>query len=114
MWCAMLLAYQDATIVEGVIRQGLTKFARNTITDATRFRAELRKVRAQGYAYDDLEFADDMRCVAVPVFENDSAPVGGISLCGPSSRFTAQKLRDLGDRAVEAAGQLSLKLRGRA
>lgn len=110
----VLLAYQDTGFVDEVIRQGLTKFARNTITDAARFRAELRKVRAQGYAYDDLEFADDMRCVAVPVFENDGAPVGGISLSGPSSRFTTQKLRDLRDRAVEAAGQLSLKLRGRA
>lgn len=109
----VLLAYQDAAAVEHVIRQGLPKLARNTITDPARLWAELRKVRAQGYAYDDLEFADDMRCVAVPVFEGDGAPIGGISLSGPSSRFTAQKLRELRDCAVEAAGSLSFKLRGR-
>jgi len=108
----VMLAYQDAGFAEEAIRRGLPKLARNTITDPARFRAELRKVRAQGYAYDDLEFADDMRCVAVPVFENDGSLAGGISLSGPSSRFTPQKLRELRDCTLEAAGRLSLKLHG--
>ena len=48
-----------------------------------------------------------MRCVAVPVFESDNSLAGGISLSGPSSRFTTQKLRELRDCALEAAGRLS-------
>jgi len=97
-----------------VIRQGLVKLARNTITDPGRLRTELRKIRAQGYAYDDFEFADDMRCVAVPVFENDGFLAGGISLSGPSSRFTTQRLRELRDCALDAAGRLSRWLGGSA
>ena len=108
----VLLSYQGSAAVEEVIRRGLPKLARNTITDPARFRTELRKVRAQGYAYDDFEFADDMRCVAIPVFDGNSVPAGGISLSGPSSRFTMQKLRDLRDCATEAARQLLLKLHG--
>ena len=109
----LLLAYEDATMIEAAIRQGLPKQARNTITTPQRFRAELLKVRAQGYAYDDFEFADDMRCVAVPVFEASAKrPLGGISLSGPSSRFTLPKLRDLRDCAMEAVNALSLRLRG--
>ncbi len=57
----VLLAYQDSAAIEAAILRGLPRFARNTITGPTRLRAELRKVRAQGYAYDDMEFADDMR-----------------------------------------------------
>jgi len=110
----VLLAYQDVDVVNEVIRRGLPKQARNTITEPERFRAELVKVRAQGYAYDDFEFADDMRCVAVPVFEEDGKATGGISLSGPSTRFTQPKLRELRDCALEAANRLSLKLRGRA
>ena len=79
--------------VDDVVRQGLVKLARNTITDPERLRSELLKIRAQGYAYDDFEFADDTRCVAVPVFESDNSLAGGISLSGPSSRFTTQKQR---------------------
>jgi DNA-binding IclR family transcriptional regulator len=108
----VLLAYQDPAAVEAAIRRGLPRVARNTITDAARLRAELRKVRAQGYAYDDLEFADDMRCVAVPVFEKDNRVTGGISLSGPASRYTMPKLRELRDCAIAAARELSLELGG--
>lgn len=108
----VLLAYQDPGVTDAVIRRGLPRMARNTITSARRLRAELRKVRAQGYAYDDLEFADDMRCVAVPVLDKDGALLGGISLSGPASRFTPSRLRDLRDAALDAARRLSSKFSG--
>ena len=108
----VLLAFQEPAVVDAAIRRGLPRAARNTITDAARLRAELRKVRAQGYAYDDFEFADDMRCVAVPVLEKDRRVTGGISLSGPASRYTLQKLRELRDSAMAAARDLSLKLGG--
>jgi DNA-binding IclR family transcriptional regulator len=108
----VLLAYQDSETIEAAILGGLPRFARNTITDATRLRAELRKVRAQCYAYDDMEFADDMRCVAVPVIEKDGRVTGGISLSGPASRYTRQKLHELRNCAMTAARELSLRLGG--
>lgn len=108
----VLLAFQDAAVVERVIARGLPKVARNTITDPQAFRAELQRVRIQGYAYDDLEFTDDMRCVAVPVFETGGALAGGISLSGPSSRYTPRKLEELKDIAVAAARRLSQQLGG--
>ncbi len=108
----VLLAFQDTRLVERVIARGLPKVARNTITDPQAFRAELQRVRVQGYAYDDLEFTDDMRCVAVPVFEKGGVVKGGISLSGPSSRYTPQKLEELKDIAVAAARRLSQQLGG--
>lgn len=108
----VLLAYQDPAAIEAVIGAGLPRLARNTITDPARLRAELRKVRVQGYAYDEMEFADDMRCVAVPVIEKDGQVTSGISLSGPASRYTRQKLRELRDCAMAAAHELSLKLGG--
>jgi DNA-binding IclR family transcriptional regulator len=108
----VLLAYQDPATVEAAIGRGLPRSARNTITDPALLRAELRRVRAQGYAYDDMEFADDMRCVAVPVIEKDGQVTSGISLSGPASRYSRQKLRELRDCAMEAARELSLHLGG--
>jgi len=106
----VLLAFQDPEVVEGVIARGLPRVARNTITDPQAFRVELQRVRVQGYAYDDLEFADDMRCVAVPVFEKGGAAAGGISLSGPASRYTPQKLAELRDIALAAARRMSRQL----
>jgi DNA-binding IclR family transcriptional regulator len=108
----VLLAFEDVRLVERVIEGGLPKVAPNTITDPQAFRAELQRVRVQGYAYDDLEFTDDMRCVAVPVFGNGAVVKGGISLSGPSSRYTPQRLEDLKDVAVSAARRLSQQLGG--
>ena len=108
----VLLAYQDSAAIEAAILVGLARFARNTITDPSRLRAELRKVRAQCYAYDDMEFADDMRCVAVPVIEKDGRVTSGISLSGPASRYSRQKLRELRNCAMAAARELSLSLGG--
>ena len=105
-----LLAYQDARIVEEVIARGLPKVAPNTITDAETFRAELLKVRRQGFAFDDLEFHDDMRCVAVPIFEAAGLVRAGISLSGPSSRYSLSKLEELKDMTVVTARNLAKHL----
>jgi len=108
----VLLAYQDAHATEAAIAAGLPKVAPNTITDPEALRRELALVRAQGYAYDDLEFAPDMRCVAVPVFENGGAVPGGIAISGPSSRFDLPTLDALREVAVRHAAELSETLGG--
>jgi DNA-binding IclR family transcriptional regulator len=108
----LLLAYQDARAAEAVINRGLRRVAAKTITDADRFRAELRKIRAQGFAFDDREFHDEMRCVAVPLFEKGGVVLAGISLSGPSSRFTLKKLDKLRLDAAEVSRELSRKLGG--
>jgi DNA-binding IclR family transcriptional regulator len=105
-----LLAFQDARLAEEIIARGLPKVAPKTITDAEAFRAELQKVRRQGFAFDDLEFHDDMRCIAVPVFEAGGAVRAGISLSGPASRYSLAKLEELKDLSLVAARNLAQRL----
>jgi DNA-binding IclR family transcriptional regulator len=108
----VLLAFQREALVERIIGLGLPKVAVNTITDPHLFRMELMRVREEGFAYDDQEFADDMRCVAVPVLEPAGVVRGGISLSGPSYRYTPAKLAELKDVASSAASRLSKQLGG--
>lgn len=107
-----LLAYQDARLVEDVIARGLPKVASKTITDPDAFRVELIKVRRQGFAFDDLEFHDDMRCVSVPIFEAAGVVRAGISLSGPRSRYTLARLEELKDLTVVTARNLVRRLGG--
>lgn len=106
----VLLAYQDIRMVEKVIARGLPKVASKTITNAEAFRAELQSVRRQGFAFDDMEFHDEMRCVAVPIFREDGAVEAGISMSGPSSRFTLARLDELKDKALIAARRLARRV----
>lgn len=107
-----ILAFQDVRKVEAVIAAGLPRMAEKTIVDPARLREELEKIRMQGYAFDDREFHDDMRCVAVPIFERDGTVMSGISLSGPASRYTFAKLDQLRLEAADAARELSRQLGG--
>lgn len=107
-----LLAFQDVRFIEEVIAAGLPKMASNTITNPEAFRRELHRVRAQGYAIDDHEFSDSMRCIAAPVFGQDGQVQMGISLSGPDTRYTLEKLEELKGPLLQAAWDLSKRLGG--
>jgi IclR family acetate operon transcriptional repressor len=57
-----------------------------TITDPDALRAELMRVRSQGYAVDDEEVDAGLRCLAVPVHGPDGTVLAAIS----ASRSTAR------------------------
>ncbi len=108
----VLLAFQDVRLIEEVIAAGLPRMASNTITDPAILRKELHRIRSQGYALDDREFSDNMRCIAAPVFEQDERVRMGISISGPDTRFTLEKLEELKGPLLEAVWTLSERLGG--
>lgn len=55
--------------------------------------ADLAELARKGFADDEGGFAVGLRCVAVPFFAADREPVGGISVAGPSARFTSSRAR---------------------
>lgn len=108
----VLLAYGDVRLLEATIASGLAAVAPRTITDGDTLRREVVRIRAQGYAFDDREFAEDMRCVALPVFEKGGEVPGGIAISGPASRFDTAYLETLRDAAMSHATELSRRLGG--
>ena len=94
-----LLAHQDREFVDAIIDKGLDKVASRTITSPDDLRAELARVRNQGYATDEFEFADDLCCVAAPVLTSDGTLCGGINFAGPKSRFDAAHVAGIAGRA---------------
>jgi DNA-binding IclR family transcriptional regulator len=107
-----LLAFQDVRFIEEVIAAGLPRMASNTITDPALFRNELHHIRSQGYALDDHEFSDNMRCIAAPIFEAGGHVRMGISISGPDTRFTLDKLGELKVPLLQATWTLSERLGG--
>ena len=107
-----LLAFQETHFIEAVIAAGLPRMASNTITDPESLRLELHRVRSQGYALDDHEFSDSMRCIAAPIFEPGGSVRMGISISGPDTRFTLEKLDELKHPLLKATRKLSERLGG--
>lgn len=105
-----ILAYADPALAEDVAAAGPQRRTENTITDAEGLRAELARVRRVGYAIDDVENEDGVRCVGAPVFDHRGAPVAAFSVAGPVSRMTRERIAGLAPRIAEAGADLSRRL----
>jgi DNA-binding IclR family transcriptional regulator len=85
-----------------------------TITTRAEFEAELRRIRTAGYAIDDEEHLEGIRCIAMPVFGHAGQVVASMCAVGPKSRMTHQRLRELRAPLAELARELSESLGWRA
>lgn len=104
-----ILAYLPQKRARELIQSmDFTAFTPNTITDADELEAELDKIRERKYGIDDEENIEGLRCVAAPVRNGDSV-LGAISITGPSSRFTDERVHgELSDHAQRAANVIEL------
>ncbi len=64
-----------------------------TITTQDQLAKELRKVQRRGYACDDNEWSNGLRCLAVPV-EVDDRYLAALSIAGPAAEFPADRHSD--------------------
>lgn len=109
----VLLAQMGRNAVEGLLqRKGLPEFTETTITKPDRLFAELDRIRAQGWSFDDEERYAGMRCIAAPVFSAQGAAVAAISVSGPSARFTEPRVADFSAVVRQSAAKLTAELGG--
>lgn len=106
-----LLAWFDAPRRGAYLeRAALQRFTAHTITSADALEEDLARIRARGYAVDNEERAEGMRCVAAPVFDATGEAVAGLSISGPVARVTPETTGQYGGRVAEAAAELSAVL----
>lgn len=90
---------------------GLPKRTERTITSRKLLERELKRVRAQGYAVDDEEYALGARCVAVGLRGSSGAVVAAVGLSGPSSRLTMDRVPEIAALVRETAENLAREIR---
>ncbi|MDE3113193.1 MAG: IclR family transcriptional regulator [Chloroflexota bacterium] len=84
-----------------------------TIVEKTSLRRALEEVRERGYAIDDEEFDEGVRCVAVAVGPA-SDPIGALSVSAPAGRMTRQRCGELAPLLRRAATELNDAMRDQA
>lgn len=107
---AMLAELPDAEVNEVVKRWGLKAFTPNTITTASGLRAELKAIRERGYAIDNEEKEPGLRCVSAPVRGDSGKLLAALSVSGPAFRVTRERIPEIGQAVMRAAGELSYEL----
>ena len=106
-----IMAYQSEAQVEEIVRkQGLRAMTANTITSFAELKKELNAVRERGYAVDNEEIEEGVRCVGCVVRNFSGEPLAAISISAPSFRLTKEKVKDVARSVVEVASALSAEL----
>jgi DNA-binding IclR family transcriptional regulator len=98
-------AVECERLLSGIVFQRETP---KTIGNVVQLRAELEKVRRQGYAVDDEEALLGCRCVAAPILNNAGTAIGALSVAGPVTRMTMPHIAGLAKQVKAAAHAVSL------
>lgn len=108
-----ILAFSSEERLRAVIATGLPPRTSATITSADNLRAELAMIRERGWAMDNVENEEGIRCVAAPIFDFDGDCDFALSVSGPVARITYEKAFQIAPTVIEAANEISRRLGAR-
>lgn len=105
-----LLAWQNtAYIDEYLSNTDFRSETSRTITDSAALKIELEKVKSQGFAIDDREHEDHLRCIGAPIRNSRGEVFASLSISGPEVRMTPDRVQELAPRIIGVASEISRK-----
>jgi IclR family KDG regulon transcriptional repressor len=108
----VLLAYQQPNEIELLLKDYQYQYqTANTIINESFFRNEIEKVKQQGYAVDDQENEQGVRCAAVPIFNGKGQVLAAISISTLISRVNDQELLIFIDLLKTSCQELSEQMK---
>jgi DNA-binding IclR family transcriptional regulator len=81
-----------------------------TITAPAAFRRELARIRATGFAIDNEEHIEGIRCIATPVRDHTGEVCASLCVVGPKSRLPQRRLGELRQSLTSVATDLAARL----
>jgi DNA-binding IclR family transcriptional regulator len=85
----VLLAHQPRAEIDRIIQtKGLPRRTAHTLIDGAQLKSHLEKVKKNGYALDDEEHSQGVRCVAAPIHNKKGEVLAAISISAPAVRVT--------------------------
>lgn len=106
----VLMAFRRPDQIDHVLAGPLRQFTRHTIAGRAALEKELAGIRRDGFAIDNEEMEDGVRCVAVPIFDRRNEVVGALSVSGPISRMTPERAQRIAPNAKQISAELSRQL----
>jgi DNA-binding IclR family transcriptional regulator len=96
-----ILATMPRSRVEELLPElHLERFTRRTMTSREALLKELERTSRRGYAVDDEEREEGVRCAGVAILDGRGEAVAAVSISGPSFRVTMQKIPHIADRLM--------------
>jgi IclR family acetate operon transcriptional repressor len=94
----------------------LEAYTPRTIVSLPQLAKACARIKADGYALDEAEYVDGVRCLAAPIRDKDGVIVASIGISAPLSRFPRERYpvcaRQVCDIAAEISAILSADTQG--
>jgi DNA-binding IclR family transcriptional regulator len=104
------LAFMEEQDLELLYPDPFELYTKNTISGIKQLREELDKIRLLGYAVDNEEYEEEVRCVAVPVKNFMGNVIAGLSISAPKDRMDEARIKKvLLPKLLASAAKLSTK-----
>jgi DNA-binding IclR family transcriptional regulator len=88
-------------------RTKLISYTPNTLVSRSKIVKELDRIAERGFAVDNEEMEEGVRCVAALVFDHKQQVVAAVSISGAALRITPSRIDDFGAKVKQCAYDIS-------
>jgi len=85
----------------------LTAYTPQTVTTIERLTRVCADINRQGFATDEAEYQEGIRCVAAPIRDRDGAVIGSIGVSAPMTRFPKDRYPKCAAQVMDVAKSIS-------
>ena len=85
------------------------KYTDKTLTDEKSLLKEIEKIRKDGFAVDNGELDADIRCVAVPVYNNFGDCIYSLGVSGTANKMTDSRIEKIVPSLLRASKDMALR-----
>ncbi len=107
-----ILAHLPKQDVEELVARGLERFSDTTPADPDALRAELDRIRTDGYAINTNQFRPGVCALAAPVLDEAGTPLAAVAISMPDSRYDADRAPEWGRLVADTAAEITGRLAG--
>lgn len=106
-----LMAHMEDDEIENIWSDSnIVAYTEHTIISFEDMKAEIEKIRNQGYSVDEQENEIGVRCVGAAILDHTGSPVAAISVSGPTNRITKEKVEEIAKIAIGISEKISYEL----
>jgi IclR family transcriptional regulator, KDG regulon repressor len=91
-------------------RTPLVRLTGKTISNVSELLKEVKKIKKQGYAFDDEECHEGVQCLAAPVTDSNGTIIAAIGVSAPKQRMNKAKKEEIRAHLLQTAGCISQRI----
>jgi IclR family acetate operon transcriptional repressor len=104
---ALLADFDEPALRQLFGSKPLTQYTKQTVQKVSELAKVCNEIRTRGFASDNSEYMEGVRCVAAPIRDKDRAVIASIGISAPTTRFPSERQPELAAHVKDIAAQIS-------